>query len=144
MSTRLCLIRDFVQLAKGGDVTSGEGNPNRENPHSYTKMKFHRLGKQVLKAIAEEMGLQSGSYDIRSNLGGVAVSGEITLHGESIYIQFSLGGSDLEVLYRSCNGRKDYTGGANHWMRWDDLCDLPQACKKFKGLVDGGCHYSHR
>jgi hypothetical protein len=133
MSARLCLLRDFIRLAKGGDVTAGEGDPNHENPHSYTKLKFHRLGKRVLKAVAEEMGLQSGSFDIRSNLGGVAVSGEIILHGESIYIVFSQGGMGTQdFMYRKCSGRKDYTGMANHWMDYDNLADLPTACQEFK------------
>lgn len=130
MSTRT--IKDFVQLAKGGDVTLGEGDPNHENPHSYRKLAFHSKGKAVLRAVAKELGLQSGSYDIRSNLGGVAVSGEMTLHGERIYISLS----DMGFMYRSCQGRKDYTGGANHWMKWDSLLDLPRACQAFKAVMN--------
>ena len=136
MSARLCLLRDFIRLAKGGDVTVGEGDPNHENPHSYTKLKFHRMGKRVLKAVAEEMGLQSGSFDIRSNLGGVAVSGEIMLHGESIYIVFSQGCMGNSFMYRQCNGRKDYTGMANHWMDYDNLADLFAACQEFKRIAN--------
>jgi hypothetical protein len=132
-------IKAFVQLATGGDVTEGDGNPNHENPHSYRKLEFHRLGKQVLRAVAKEMGLQSGSYDIRSNLGGVAVSGEVTLHGESIYIVFSQGGMGTQdFMYRKCNGRKDYTGMANHWMDYDHLADLPAACESFKTVAQRG------
>ena len=136
MSARLCLLRDFTRLAKT-DVASGDGDPNHENPHSYTKLEYHRLGKQVLRAIAKEMGLQSGTYDIRSNLGGTAVAGEVTLHSDNIYIQFCEPMNGLEVLYRSCNGRKDYSGGRNNWMRYDDLCDLPRACTEFKRVMGG-------
>jgi hypothetical protein len=137
MSTRLCLIRDFVQLAAGPDVSQGEGDPNRENSHSYTKLAFHSKGRAVLRAVAKELGLQSGSYDIRSNLGGVGVSGEITLHGESIYISFSQSCCGDVFMYRSCKGRKDCTGGANHWMQWEALYDLPAACEKFKAVMNG-------
>lgn len=133
MSTRLCLLRDFTRLAKT-DVASGDGDPNHENPHSYTKLAYHRMGRRVLRAIAAELGLQSGTFDIRSNLGGTAVAGEITLHGEHIYIQFSEGDS---FMYRSCEGRKDYTGGANHWMLYDDLLDLPRACETFRLIARG-------
>ena len=136
MSTRLCLLRDFTRLAKT-DVASGDGDPNHENPHSYSKLKYHALGKRVLKAIAAELGLQSGTYDIRSNLGGTAVAGEVTLHGEHIYIQFCEPMNGLEVLYRSCNGRKDYSGGGNYWMKYDDLLDLPRACEAFKRVIKG-------
>jgi hypothetical protein len=131
------LIKDFSQLAKT-DVASGDGDPNNENPHSYTKLKYHALGKRVLKALAAELGLQSGTFDIRSNLGGTAVSGEVTLHGEHIYIQFSQGGMGSDILlYRSCKGRKDYSGGGNHWMRYEDLLDLPRACEAFYGVING-------
>ena len=135
MSARLCLIRDFVALAKT-DVAAGEGDPNHENPHSYTKLKYHSLGKRVLRAIAKELGFQSGTYEVRSNLGGTAVAGEVTLHGEHIYIQFCEPMSGLEVLYRSCKGQKDYMGGGNHWMRYEDLYDLPKACEKFKQIME--------
>ena len=134
MSARLCLIRDFIQLSQT-DVVSGEGDPNHENPHSYTKLKYHSLGKRILRAVAKELGLQSGTYDIRSYLGGTAVAGEITLHGEHIYIQFCEAMNGLEVLYRSCKGRKDYSGGGNHWMKYDDLLDLPKACETFKRVL---------
>ena len=120
------LIKDFLALAHT-NVEQGEGDPNHENPHSYAKLKYHALGKRVLKAVAQEMGLQSGTYDIRSNLGGTAVRGEVTLHGEHIYIQLCEPMNGLEVLYRSCKGRKDYSGGSNNWMRFDDLLDLPKA-----------------
>lgn len=124
-------LQRFIQLAKT-DVALGDGDPSHENPHSYAKLEYHRLGKQVLRAIAKELGLQSGTYDIRSNLGGTAVAGEVQLHGEHIFIQFCEPMNGLEVLYRSCKGRKDYSGGSNNWMRYDDLLDLPRACERFK------------
>jgi hypothetical protein len=133
----LLLLRDFARLAKT-DVASGDGDPNHENPHSYSKLKYHALGKRVLKAVAMELGLQSGTYDISSNLGGTAVAGEITLHTNHIYIQLCEScGQGLEVLYRSCKGRKDYSGGRNHWMRYDDLLDLPRACNEFRMVMNG-------
>ena len=91
----------------------------------------------MLKAVAAELGLQSGTYDIRSNLSGTAVAGEITLHGEHIYIQFCESMPELEVLYRSCKGRKDYSGGCNNWMKYNDLLDLPKACNEFKRVMNG-------
>ena len=124
-------IKSFIRLAKS-DVTRGEGDPNHENSHSYAKLAFHSKGRAILRSIAKEMGLQSGTYDIHSNLGGVAVSGEVTLHGEHIYISFSEGDS---FLYRSCNGRKDYTGWSNYWMEYDSLNDLSTACGIFRRVA---------
>lgn len=125
-------LQRFISLSKT-DVASGDGDPNHENPHSYTKLEYHRLGKSILKAIAKELGLQSGTYDIRSNLGGTAVTGEVTLHGEHVYIQLCESG----VMYRSCKGRKDYSGGYNNWMQVEELGNLPDACQRFKRIANG-------
>lgn len=96
------------------------------------KAKFHRLGKKVLKEVAAKMGLTPGSFDIRSNMGGIAVSGEVTLHGEHIYIQLSQGSFYKMFMYRHCNGRKDYSGGVNRWKDFSDLNDLDKAVEYFK------------
>lgn len=109
------------------------------------KEAFHRAGRKFLKALATAAGLQPGQYDIRSNKGGIAVSGEVTLHADHAYVQLSesamhRGGS---VLYRTCEGRKDYTGGTNHWQalsvlaRSEDAMDLfvEQVQKMAQGQV---------
>ena len=84
---------------------------------TYIKALYHRRGKEQLKKLAAALGLPKGTYDIRSNKGGIAGSGEITLHTDALYCQLSqccLGAGE-EVLYRSCKGRTDYTGGRNHF-----------------------------
>ncbi len=81
------------------------------------KKAFHREGRKFLRQVATDLGLGPDSYDLRSNPGGIAVSGEVTLHAEGIYIQLSqsVGGpGGISVLYRSCRGRKDYSGGQNN------------------------------
>lgn len=82
------------------------------------KETFHRNYSKILRAIAKGMGLPTGSYTVRSNKAGPDILGEVTLHGERIYLQ--VGGSLCEpdrpdVMYRSCKGQKDYTGGMNRW-----------------------------
>jgi hypothetical protein len=74
------------------------------------KKQFHADGRRAM-------------YDVRSNLGGPAVSGEITLHGDELYVQLSLGcmGPGREVMFRRCEGRTDYRGGANHWASVHEL-----------------------
>ena len=81
-----------------------------------------------MRALAKELRLSPDSFDVRSCLGGVAVSGEIILHGEFIYIQISqpATGADSGVLIRSCNGRCDYEGGRNHFAPLS-LLDEPAA-----------------
>jgi hypothetical protein len=81
------------------------------------KREFHRLARRQLGLLAKALDLPSGSYDLRSNMAGIAVSGEITLHAERIYVQTSqpFGGFDSGILIRTCNGRKDYVGGPNNF-----------------------------
>ncbi|WP_210234905.1 hypothetical protein [Methylocystis sp. B8] len=92
------------------------------------KKLFHQNGRTALRALAKELRLPPNSFDIRSCLGGVAVSGEIILHGENIYIQLSqpATGADSGILIRSCNGRRDYEGGRNHFAPLS-LLDEPAA-----------------
>ena len=124
-------LNRFISLAKGSSI---QGYTEEE---ARIKREFHTKGKRILRAIAEELGLQSGAYDIRSNLAGPAVCGEVTLHGERIYIQLTqscLNGFD--ILYRACNGRKDYGGrGGNRWMSWNTLKNLNEACTIFKQVT---------
>ncbi len=53
---------------------------------------FHAVARARPRALAAELRLLAGSYDLRSNMGGIAVSGEIILHHERVYVQVSQGG----------------------------------------------------
>lgn len=95
------------------------------------KERFHRAAKKVLKSLAQEIGLPDGSYDIRSNKGGIAVSGEVTLHGEHIYVQMyesSFGNGGIEMMYRSCKSRKDYSGDQNYFVK--NVLDLNDSARR--------------
>jgi hypothetical protein len=94
----------------------------------FAKEAFHREARKVLKELAKALCLAKGTFELRSNKGGIAVSGEVTLHTDTLYVQVSqscLGPSrdDSSVLYRSCKGRRDYTGGRNHFASAEALCD---------------------
>jgi len=85
------------------------------------KAHFHRVGKAVMKELVAAMGW-AGQYEIRSNMGGIAVSGEVTLHAENFYVQISqynFGGNN--ILFRKCKGMKDYCGGVNNNLRLEDF-----------------------
>lgn len=75
--------------------------------------------KSVLRAVAKACGLRTGEFDVRYNPGGSAVKGDAVLHGEDLYVSVDPDGAGPGVLVRNCNGRKDYTGGSNGWMRWE-------------------------
>ena len=86
------------------------------------KPEYHRLGRRVLKQLARDLDIPEGSYDIRSNKGGPAVSGEITLHSEHIYVTINSSSKYFKAMFRSCKGRKDYTGSSNNiFCRVSDL-----------------------
>lgn len=88
------------------------------------KATLHSSGRAFLKHLAGDLGLKSTQYDIRSNKGGVAVSGEVTLHADHLYVQLSesfVGSDKITVMYRSCKDRKDYAGGANNFSSVDKL-----------------------
>jgi len=90
------------------------------------KREFLRVGRQMAIHLAAKMGLNEDQYDVRVNKGGIAVSGEVTLHTDKHYVQFAQATGILEkgFLVRSCKGRKDYVGGRNHFVKWEDLRDL--------------------
>jgi hypothetical protein len=89
------------------------------------KNEFHVQARKVLRALAGALHLEPDSFAIRSNLAGIAVSGEVMLHGEDVYVQVSTGcmGRGHEVMFRRVAGRDDLTGGANHWASIEELVE---------------------
>jgi hypothetical protein len=90
---------------------------------AHAKKVFHSEGRKALRRLADALGLADESYDIRVNRGGIAVSGEITLHGEGVYVELSLScfGRGREVMYRRVTGRSDYCGDRNNFAAVEDL-----------------------
>lgn len=112
-------------LAKEYIAYSDEGDARKKS--------MHRDGKKLLQKIASAIGLAKGEYDIRSNMGSIAVSGEVTMHGEKVYVQMyesCVGNGGLDLLYRACNGRKDYSGGRNNTISLRTLTD-PDRMERF-------------
>ncbi len=91
------------------------------------KRRFHATARSRLKQLAAELRLPHGSFEVRSNKGGIAVSGEVTLHHDQAYIQVGQFGlsSGHGILIRTCKSRRDYTGGPNHFAALDLLDDIP-------------------
>lgn len=94
------------------------------------KVCWHRVWKRRLNQIAKDLNWPEDSFRVRSNLAGPAILGDVTLHGEQLYI--ALGGSfwkngrpDGDVLYRTVDGIGDYTGGHNQWTTLQDVVERP-------------------
>lgn len=84
------------------------------------KTKFKKDGMALLRKVVKLLGLEKGTYDLRYNPGGIAVSGDCTLHSDTIYVSFNLDICNW-VLVRTCKGREDYTGGPNRQYPFDRL-----------------------
>jgi hypothetical protein len=106
-----------------------------------TKMRWHAQARAKLRALAKALELDPNTYDVRSNHGGIAVSGEATLHGEHVYIQVSQPcfGSDNGIMFRRCNGQKDYTGERNNFASLDMLNDSEALATKIERAL-GPCY----
>ena len=95
-------------------------------PVSYdnaAKRAFHSRALRQLKLLADALGLAPGTYNLRSNPGGIAVSGEATLHADHVCVQACqpATGHDTGIMYRTCQGRRDYHGYPNSFASLDLL-----------------------
>lgn len=90
------------------------------------KNRFHLESKRVLRILAKQLGINAGDYELRSNKGGVAVSGEIILHSSSLYVQIHGAWScrGIQILFRRCSGRDDMAGKVNHFAPIHALLDM--------------------
>lgn len=104
------------------------------------KRRFHSIARSRLKKLAAELNLPVGSYEIRSNKAGIAVSGEITLHHDRAYVQVGQFGlsSGHGILIRTCTDRKDFTGGPNHFVGLELLDDIPSLAAAVRAITGIG------
>jgi hypothetical protein len=104
------------------------------------KQHFHTAARARLRKLASALGFSPDAYDLRSNQGGIAVSGEITLHHDRVYVQVcqSATGADSGILIRTCEGRRDYTGGRNHFAPLSLLDDIPALAVRVRRVIAAG------
>jgi hypothetical protein len=98
------------------------------------KRAFHARTQRQLKQLANALGLAPGAFDLRSIQGGIAVSGEVTLHADRLYVQACQPATDHDtgVLFRTCQGRKDYHGGPNNFASLDLLNQPEDLARRIK------------
>ena len=101
------------------------------------KRRFHAAARARLRKLAKALGFAPASYDLRNNQGGIAVSGEITLHHDRVYLQVCqpATGHDSGILIRICQGRRDYTGGRNHFVPLALLDDIPALAARVHAVI---------
>ena len=102
----------------------------RESGPNGAKKVFLNVGKTFLRAMAKDLGLRE--VTVRSNAGGIGVSGDCNLCGMwedgGIYISISqpCGGQNV-LLYRSIRNLKDHRGGYNHFISRLELANMGYA-----------------
>jgi hypothetical protein len=101
------------------------------------KHAFHREAAKRLRRLAKIMNFDRNNFELRANKAGIPVSGEITLHHEHVYLQVaqSCMGPASGIMFRTCNGRKDFTGGPNHFAPLCLLDDLPELARRIAKLL---------
>jgi hypothetical protein len=74
---------------------------------------------------------------LRSNQGGIAVSGEISVHATHLTIQVCqpATGHDTGILFRTAEGRADFTGGRNHFASLDLLNQPADLARLITGIL---------
>ena len=95
---------------------------------------FHADGRRAMQKLATALALSDSSYSIRSNRSGPAVSGEITLHGEEVWVQLSLGalGPDYEVSFRRVTGRDDYASDRRRFATIRELLNPERFAERLR------------
>jgi hypothetical protein len=115
-------VERFISVVKTQDM--GYNAPLKEE--------WARAGLSIMRALAKLLGYATKDREVKFNRGGIAVSGEVWLFADDLFVQFSQSAPDLGILYRrGCvrNGRRDSCGGDNRWLKWEALLDLPNAAK---------------
>jgi len=84
------------------------------------KKQFLSKSAVFLRALGNDLGFTD--FKVKSNPGGIAVSGDITLmglwsDGNGLYLQINQPLQPFNgFLYRTIKSMKDYSGGANQWL----------------------------
>lgn len=110
-----------MKIIKQTDLIRFATLTSRSGYNDELKEDYRKLGRKILKAIVELVGLKKGEYDIRWNPGGIAVSGDHTLHTDKFYLALHDNCGTGWFYWRTCKGRKDYTGGPNQVYAWSTL-----------------------
>ena len=92
------------------------------------KRRFHATARARLKHLATALGFAPGAFEVRSNQGGVAVSGEIILHHMCVYVQIC---QPATREFRHSHPRVRWTQGHHRWVQ--SFCST-QTSRRYAGV----------
>ena len=83
-----------------------------------TKAHFRKLSMKLLRELNTRLDTKG---TVSFNAGGIAVSGDASLHSDSLHLFFNADGCGLGICGRTCKGKSDYQGGPNRWYSFERL-----------------------
>lgn len=99
-------------------------------PDDNLKKLHGRRGKAALKSLGKLLDLDEIKADY--NPSGMIDGGYLTLMGmkgdKGIYVSLSCSGFGQDVLYRTIEHMKDYTGGSNNFLDSEDFVNDSSYC----------------
>ena len=110
-------IFQLISMELGYIYGENECGPNG------AEKEFLSKSAAFLRTLGKDLDLKE--MQVRTNPAGIAVSGDVTLHGmwndgSGIYFQINQPARPFNsFLYRSVKHMKDYTGGPNQWLPCD-------------------------
>ena len=122
-------LKEFILTAKCGEMIG-----NKE-----AKDRWHRLGRRIIRVLAEHMGLDRSEYDMWTDKGNDLVPGATVLHSQTIYVKLEISkfSRGIGFVFRKRRGRRDFVGGAAQYMKWESLLDLEDVATRLLQHVKG-------
>ena len=124
-------VARFIRMAEGDPINgySVDGATG--------KRYFLNTGALILADLASLIGPILGQYEIRKNPAGPAVSGDVILHADHLYVCFSQdSNAEWGFYWRTCDSRTDYEGHKNRWMPWSALENRGQVAEEMRKTID--------
>ena len=92
---------------------------------------------------SQEKNMRKLAELLSHDLGYISLIGMWTDNGIHIQLSQSCFGADYDVLYRTTQHSRDYTGGQNHWLTRCDLAQMSyvQLLNTFLALRKGGASH---
>jgi len=121
--------REYVDRGATAGSIDGYGEESAR-----IKQAWLAAGGRIARKLAKALGLEKGEFSVRTNPAGPAVSGDVTLHADWVYVSLSQSCAGLGdmFMWRYCDSQRDFTGHANQWERWTSLLDLPRFAEAVK------------
>lgn len=119
-----------MNASQVSDIRALEANTSY---NAVNKAAFHKVARKLLRRLAKALNL---NVSIHSNQGGIAVSGEVTLHADHVHAWIEQWNAPI-LIYRACRSTKDYTGSMNHTVDATDLVTrFDEVVQNIREVVD--------